>query len=72
MAVSGYAGRGQGGTEAKQNEEEVGLVFVAVGFAGEGEEVRVEEHRLDERERGAIREGATLLALEALERSLRL
>ena len=74
VAVSGYAGagRGQGGTEAKQEdkEEEVGLVFVAVGFA-EGE-VRVEEHRLGERERGAIREGATLLALEALERSLRL
>ena len=76
VAVSGYAGAGRGqGTEAKQEEreengEEVGLVFVAVGFA-EGE-VRVEEHRLDERERGAIREGATRLALEALERSLRL
>ena len=45
-----------------------GLVFVAVGYA-EGE-VRVDEHRLSERERGAIRERAALLALEALERSL--
>ena len=63
VATTGYAGGGD-----VRAGEEVGLVFVAVGYA-EGE-VRVEEHRLSERERGAIRERAALLALEALERCL--
>ncbi len=76
VATTGYAGRREGELderrERERGEEEVekvGLVFVAVGFA-EGE-VRVEEHRLDGRGRDAVRERATLLALEALERHLR-
>ncbi len=80
VATTGYAGRGEGEQQdgrredGRQDErlqeegEKIGLVFVAVGFA-EGE-VRVEEHRVKARGRDAVRRQATLLALEALERSL--
>ena len=65
VGVVGYAGRDGG---EKLEREDVGVVYVAVGFA-EGE-VRVEEHRVKARGRDAVRGRATLLALEALERSL--
>ena len=67
VATTGYAG-GARNERWQEEGEKIGLVFVAVGFA-EGE-VRVEEHRLGERGRDAVREQATLWALEALERSL--
>ncbi len=60
---------------ARAGEEEIGLVFVGVGFAeakGE-EEISVAEHRLRTEEgREAVRREATLLALEALEHRLSL
>ena len=78
VAVTGYAGGVATGRAAGGNVragEEIGLVFVGVGFAEkEGEaEISVAEHRLRAEEgRDAVRRAATLLALKALERRLSL
>ena len=65
VAVTGWAE----GRAVREEEEKVGLVFIGVGFAkGEAE---IQEHRLDEHERAAVRGRTTKLALEALEQQLR-
>ena len=77
VAVTGYAGgvaMGRAAADVRAGEE-IGLVFVGVGFAEkEGEaEISVAEHRLMAEEgRDAVRRAATLLALKALERRLSL